>query len=306
MCQIALANAQSWSLTGNSSTSPSTNFLGTTDNVAFLLKTNSIQRVSVSESNSFGTRDISYVTLGTAGSNVYQGELNIYGSDIAGHSIPLFVSCDITGLTYSYVAGVNNTLGRLIRFNQGNTGSLGGSHFYDIGMQDSSLLNSLFITQHLVPGGGFFPKKMFTISSDDNVGINLDWSDLPTANLHTKGTVRHEGLPSGEGYYIVADDDGNLYMSNCSSARTCLIRKEEEIEELKNEIAELKNRMDLNNSIVKDAANAKIALHQNIPNPFTSSTTLGFVIPSEITKAYPLAELFFKSLRQKMKCSCLS
>ncbi len=42
-----LAASQDWSLTGNAGTNPSTNFLGTTDNQNFQIRTNNTNRVTV-------------------------------------------------------------------------------------------------------------------------------------------------------------------------------------------------------------------------------------------------------------------
>jgi hypothetical protein len=46
--------AQSWSLTGNSGTTPSTNFLGTRDNQALVFKTNNGERVRISSTGNVG------------------------------------------------------------------------------------------------------------------------------------------------------------------------------------------------------------------------------------------------------------
>jgi hypothetical protein len=42
-----IANAQNWSLTGNSGTTPETNFIGTTDNKSLVFKTNNIEWVKI-------------------------------------------------------------------------------------------------------------------------------------------------------------------------------------------------------------------------------------------------------------------
>jgi hypothetical protein len=44
------AGAQSWNLTGNAGTDPSTNFVGTTDNIAFKIRTNNVVRLTVNGS----------------------------------------------------------------------------------------------------------------------------------------------------------------------------------------------------------------------------------------------------------------
>jgi len=52
------ANAQNWSLTGNSGTNSGTNFLGTTDNQDLVFKTNNIERLRLNKEGKFGVGDI--------------------------------------------------------------------------------------------------------------------------------------------------------------------------------------------------------------------------------------------------------
>ena len=47
-------NAQSWSLTGNSGTTPGTNFIGTTDNQNLVFKTNNQERLKIDANGRFG------------------------------------------------------------------------------------------------------------------------------------------------------------------------------------------------------------------------------------------------------------
>src|SRR6266542_1552632 len=48
LCAAAIsANAQSWSLTGNSGTSPSTNFIGTKDAQSLVFRTNNVERMRI-------------------------------------------------------------------------------------------------------------------------------------------------------------------------------------------------------------------------------------------------------------------
>ncbi|MFN4233396.1 MAG: hypothetical protein ACK4IK_01175 [Bacteroidia bacterium] len=50
----AAANATTWGTTGNGSTNASTNFIGTTDNNAFVTRTNNVERMRVSETGNVG------------------------------------------------------------------------------------------------------------------------------------------------------------------------------------------------------------------------------------------------------------
>src|SRR5437868_4608873 len=52
--QISLQAQTSWSLTGNAGTNPPTNFLGTTDNKALVLKTNKVERMRLTNTGNVG------------------------------------------------------------------------------------------------------------------------------------------------------------------------------------------------------------------------------------------------------------
>lgn len=51
---IANANAQSWNISGNSGTSGSSNFMGTTDNQDLVFKTNNTERIKISSNGNIG------------------------------------------------------------------------------------------------------------------------------------------------------------------------------------------------------------------------------------------------------------
>ncbi|HKR04379.1 MAG TPA: tail fiber domain-containing protein [Bacteroidia bacterium] len=54
LAAAASSSAQSWLITGNAGTSSSTNFIGTTDNKAFKIRTNNINRITVNPSGKVG------------------------------------------------------------------------------------------------------------------------------------------------------------------------------------------------------------------------------------------------------------
>lgn len=51
---IVNSSAQSWLITGNAGTSPSTNFLGTTDNKPLVVRTNNVERLRIDKSGNVG------------------------------------------------------------------------------------------------------------------------------------------------------------------------------------------------------------------------------------------------------------
>ncbi|HEY8898509.1 MAG TPA: hypothetical protein VIM79_26960, partial [Niastella sp.] len=161
---------QTWNITGNNNVNPAFHFLGTTNNNAVIFKANNLERMRINVGTFRG------VDIGTPGLN---NELRIYGRDSVGFTIPLLISGNVLGQTWGN--SPSQTLGRLVRFNQGPTSVNGGINFFDLGIGDDT---SLFITNHSVPpttGNGFIRKKMLVISPQDNFGIHLDPGVKPTA-----------------------------------------------------------------------------------------------------------------------------
>jgi len=77
----SLSGTLGWSLTGNSSTNPSTNFLGTTDAVDLVVRTNNTERLRVTSSGKVGIGTASPTTqLDVAGTANVSGNTSIGGS----------------------------------------------------------------------------------------------------------------------------------------------------------------------------------------------------------------------------------
>ncbi len=276
-----LGTSNAWLTTGNNNINDALNFLGTTNNQAVSFRVNNQRRFSISrESTPAGfTRNASQVEVGVPTDATNLTNLFVWSRDVVGLSIPYFISSDVSGMTFSSTAGNNNTLGRLMRLNQGNTNANGGSNFYDIGISNTQ---ALFITPRQVPGSIGFPMKMFTISTADRVGIRLAWGAEPTADFHTVGSVRHENLPSGSGTQLVIDAQGNIFRSNGIIARVNS-DVQTEIDNLKKEIESLKKMIYSQNKSfnISDIP----LLYQNAPNPYDQGTQLKFYLPKTIKSA---------------------
>ncbi|MCW3463041.1 T9SS type A sorting domain-containing protein [Chitinophaga nivalis] len=272
--------AQSWLLTGNAGTNPTTNSLGTTDNNDLVFKTNNLPRVTLSSSQ-YGT-----LAVGKQGA---EGSLHVFGRDIGGVTAPLYVGGNVAGLTWGNAVG--QTMGRLIRLNQGADAAFGGINWYDI---DIGQDKAFFITNHSVPptsGNGVIRKRMLVISPDDRVGINLAGDvigngALPTANFHTNGTVRLQNLPVGTGYTLVADLAGNVYRSNATASRVANDSLQTQIDELKKEIAALKALLVVKQGEVAISPASKNELFQNAPNPFNAQTLIRYTLAGTVSNAY--------------------
>jgi hypothetical protein len=268
-----------WSLTGNAGTDPNVNFVGTTDASPLVFRSEDMERMRINTGIYRG------VDVGTPTQN---NELRIYGRDSVDYTMPLVISGNVIDQTWGNDPG--QTMGRLVRFNQGPTTLNGGINFFDMGIGEDT---SLFITNHSVPptvGNGFIRRKMIVISTEDNVGIHLDPTEKPTANLHSDGTVRFQNLPSGQGNILVIDADGNVFKASSDSSRMAsadITALQTEITDLKAQLTSLKEVMNnlkggfLDISTIKGTG----TLNQNTPNPFNKTTRISYYVPGTTRNA---------------------
>ncbi len=276
-----------WLLNGNAGTNSLNNYLGTSDNQALILKTNNIQRMSISNNLSVGNRNVSYVDIGRQGVANELTSLNVWSRDVVGFSMPFFISSDVAGMNWNFTAGADNTLGRLIRLNQGNTAANGGNDFYDFGIDNSQ---DFYITERTRPGTNAFPQRMFTIDSRNRVGINMGWGVRPTAIFHTIGTVRHENLPFGAGAPLVIDAAGNIYRG---AAIGLDIQQEavQDMSRLKKEMAELRKELDALKDLLQKVVGNKQPVNPDngvtlrvVPNPSSGTAEIRYSVPATQAK----------------------
>jgi hypothetical protein len=189
-------------------------------------------------------------------------------------------------MTWGYQVG--RTQGKMLRFNQGPNNLNGGANFYDIGIGKDTCL---YFSDHGQPGYGVLHKRMIVITPDDKVGINMNSDadmtgagEKPTANFHTKGTVRHQDLPTGSGTAVVIDANGNLYRGTATLQREEALQAE--VDTLRKQLADLKAVVDkLSAGLVGVVASDDPLLQQNAPNPFTATTVIKYVLREEHKKA---------------------
>ncbi|MBL7743841.1 MAG: hypothetical protein JNN00_10245 [Chitinophagaceae bacterium] len=204
------ATNNSWLLAGNTGTN-TTNFLGTTDNQPLLLRTNNTDRLRIDAGQAINGGSLSTAFLSEFASiRTSPAQLVIYGKDVNGISVPLHLFSSVEGMTWTATGGNNNTLGRFMRMTQMNSANYSTGNYFDIGIDQGV---SLYISdrgQNSVTG--VLPKKMITISPQNFVGINFNWGEDPTANLHTKGTLRFEGVNTNNTLtrILVMDVNGNV------------------------------------------------------------------------------------------------
>jgi hypothetical protein len=203
-----------WQTNGNLGTNPAMNYVGTRDAQPLVFKTNGIEQMRITTSDPL--TNIGVVEVGGATAN---GNLSIWGRDITGYSHPVHISCDITGANFdssmSPLPGSGtptHTMGRMLRLNQVNGAVT--TNAYDMGID---MNGNMYITDKTLAGARL--QKRAIVVANNNVGINFGMATTatpapdPTANFHTIGTVRHEGLDTRNGTMLVIDPAGNVFNS---------------------------------------------------------------------------------------------
>lgn len=108
------------------------------------------------------------------------------------------------------------------------------------------LISSCFSQGWIGAGGSIYPVDSTLALTPLNVGIG---TDAPTAQFHTTGTVRFEGLTSNNALtnVVVADANGNLFLRDVSTLNNLLLTNNgaffNEVVTLKKEVADLKNQV---------------------------------------------------------------
>jgi hypothetical protein len=195
---VSIGAAQnSWLLTGNAGTNPANNFLGTTDNVRLVVRTNNIERLTVLPDGKVGINN-----------NNPQSQLVVTNNLTEDHHLK------VEGLAPSIVFEGNPgplQAGR-IGYATINGNYVAGSIPGDIIVQTLGAANNvIFGVGGGGTGNGF---ERMRINPNGFVGIA---TSSPTAVLHTVGTVRLQGLAAGSGNPLVADANGNLFIGNPST-----------------------------------------------------------------------------------------
>ena len=224
----ASANS-SWATIGNIGTAAGTNFIGTTDAVDFVFKTNNLERARFTSTGNFGVGSTAFnatnpeqllVDAGTSSFNVISGkgnlnnylQLNIQNINAGTTaSSDVVATADNGNETTNYVdMGINSSANTSAYFGAANDaylynagGSTGGNFFIGTSTAGKSLG---FLT-----GGGATTNERMRIDGTGNVGIG---NAAPTQKLDITGNLKLSGafMPNNNagtaGYFLVSSGAG--------------------------------------------------------------------------------------------------
>lgn len=192
---IALKSAagQNWSLTGNSGTSPGTQYLGTSDNQNLQIRTNATLRMSVESDGQ--------VIVGTGAA-----QTNTLTTINAGPTqVGLFVNSSNSARTIRALNATNT----MFVIDGGNLDANGGRGV--IGISANPAANATSTVMGVLGVGG---RTTFTELPGESIGI----SGQGTTGLFARGVGKGAGVDYATGYFEY-DQDDNLGTSNGPFAR---------------------------------------------------------------------------------------
>lgn len=310
-----LVNAQQWLTTGNAGTTAG-NYAGTTGATAFYLRTNGTAAVpGQAILNEFG----SFIVDGDNNTNIVKSKGNIvagagntigagsgsslvsgWGNNLAAAAGANLVSGQdnvvLNNASKSVALGWKNVIRNANQFAIGVGIDLGNFYSGGFGIDLAATGDRSFVIGSGTGGTKLtnsIPRSiMFGMSPtstmlivDQYVGVR---TTAPTANFHSVGTVRLQGLPNGSGRALVVDNDGNVMVATSTITRQANNETDYQIQidELKNEIKELKELLKQNKMSVDMSSEAQEAkLYQNAPNPGKGETIIKYYLPRDTKNA---------------------
>ena len=239
-----------WLLNGNAGTNPTTNFIGTTDNVNLTIRTNNLPRMTV-------------LSGGNVGVGLVAPKVQFHVTDAAGSgALPFPYETAVVERNGDLKLGVYSSSATAAG---GAAIALGYSNFVDANglypgfemqfgyanAQSFLRFNSLFRNANGTVSATSSANQI-VMDNNSRLGIGLGPANsgtpnLPTANLDVNGTVRFRNLPTSGGSYLVVDVNGNVRKSANSALNRPIVNIDysQQIKELKSEINILKEKLNL-------------------------------------------------------------
>ncbi|MDO9375075.1 MAG: hypothetical protein Q7T76_11680 [Ferruginibacter sp.] len=207
-----LSTSNNWSLGGNSSTDPLTQFLGTNDNTSLVIKTNATERMTITANGNIGLNNNNPIFKLEIASATQNNHLRLSGNSPAivlvdGNNTPTqFNAGDLGIATFPTAFVPTSKVGDLVLRNYGN-GAVSSGASSDLVLAagrnySSGNNNSVEIM------------RLSQVAGKGKVGIG---TTAPTAQLHTTDSIRFENLPNGTGTYLVIDADGYIWKSTTTA-----------------------------------------------------------------------------------------
>ena len=96
----SLVTSSAWSLTGNASTNPATNYIGTSDGQGLSIRTNAVERIGITSGGAISLTGATTLasTLGVTGATTLSSTLNVVGNTTLGGTLTVTGATDLTGL----------------------------------------------------------------------------------------------------------------------------------------------------------------------------------------------------------------
>lgn len=329
-----ILSAQQWDINGNPGIS-NNNYIGTVDSRPLYLRVNGDSpdpgQALLNEVGSFIVETTNNTNFVKAKGSIVNGISNILGGDatsslvsgwennlssagganiVAGQSNTV-----LNGAGKSVALGWKNTIRNANQFAIGVGIDLGDFYSGGFGIDLAATGNRSFVIGSGTGGAKLTNNVplsiMFGLSSnstmlikDQSVGIR---TTTPTANFHTVGTVRLQGLPTGSGRGLVVDNNGNVMVSSTALSRTAnndetVQQLEDRIKNLETTVEELKQLLLSRGPVTSDLSSSSDipVLFQNVPNPMKSETGIRYYLPKNTKSAsieiYSISGQLVKSL----------
>ncbi len=277
--------SQSWSLTGNAGTNPSTNFLGTTDTERLVFRTGNVERATILSSGFMGIGISTPQSPLHVFSNTPDTHLNISGTDPSVRFFQGSVSSAVTFGRIGYAAA--------------SGAFVSSSKAGDFIVQNLDTASSLIFGTNRVSGGD--GAERMRINSIGYVGIatttpsaKLDVNCVAISGQSNPSNIRFENLQSGAGTVLVIDSNGYVFKASsgqqAATTSSLATDMQSQIEELKNQVQELRalltSKLPLTAAETSSLqAESATFLGDIYPNPANTSTTLEYSLPAKASGA---------------------
>jgi hypothetical protein len=194
-------SSNSWGLSGNTGTS-SSNFLGTSDNYSLRFRTNNVERMildsigDLTVNRDIKSRALHFTQTGTWSSIKNLAPTN--GFELVSNGMMIFRAAN--GARNAYLK------------TDGDFALVGGSGEELAGIGTNNGTNNLIFKTNGAPS--ISPVERMRLTAAGNLGIGVT---TPSAQLHTNGSLRFQGLSAGSGNPLVVDSLGNVSVGSTNS-----------------------------------------------------------------------------------------